>query len=127
VSTKPAPVALTAAMLMSRRPAEGSTGRLDPEWIGIQRSADLASRLHRLAKGCQLANEHADNESRTCAIYRERIDKQVAKLSKELEPFNLWCKRSTYAEFPLFLHSTDPDVVPLPKNCAHTDAWGISA
>jgi len=81
--------------------------------------ADLASRLHRLAKGCQRASIaecngelHEGQRDDAAALYNEpkrterlkaidaevaeyceRINKQVAKLSEELEPFGLACKR----------------------------------
>lgn len=153
MSTKPAPVALTAAMLVQR--AHG----LPPDTHGMpavhrypsglaHACADLASRLHRLAKGCERASvaecngELANGQRQRLMIQQgsvlgckcadeqvakfcDRIDKQVDRISEELRPFGLKARNDGDPRgYSLYLVSTDP-LVPIPHNGIDPDAWII--
>ena len=106
----PAPVAVTACRLMQSIPAEK----------GPYQVADIASRLHRLAKGAQRASvmqcngeirdgqrnaiyrqinkldqqAHIDDMEAAIVKYCDRVDKQIEKLSAELAPFGYTCARN---------------------------------
>jgi hypothetical protein len=108
---------------------DGAEAYWDPD--ALRHCADVASRLHRLAKGCADANGYADVDSRTCAAFRERIDKQAAKLSAELAPFGLSCSRTTHGyPVPLMLYAI-ADATPVPTNglegMCGGKGWGIGA
>lgn len=150
MSTKPNPVAETSAMLMKRKCFQyPSSDQPFDHWI--HNVADIASRLHRLAKGCERASvaqcngemwdgqrdqihrleiEHKKNTlladvEVSVEKYCARIDKQVDKLAQELAPFKLTCKRNGDPRgYCLKLYTTDP-TRPVPHNHMGGDSWGI--
>jgi len=150
MSAKPAPVALTAAMLMRRSIQVYNHSPWDVS--SHHACADLASRLHRLAKGAErasvadcngemhdglrskangleanMAMRMLDKIDDEVAKYCSRIDKQISKLSAELAPFALMCKRNGDPRgYSLKVYSTDP-ARPMPHNDMGGDCWGIES
>lgn len=125
MSTKPHPVALTAAMLTTRAILVTPTVIVSHRFVMC---AVLASALHRLAKGCQRQavaecnGELSDASVRTAG---ERLDKRLAKLNAQLAPVALEARRSGDPRgLVLRLYSTDP-TKPVPCNCGDGESWAI--
>jgi hypothetical protein len=151
MSTKPTPVALTAAMLMQRAPS-------NPTVDMVFSTARLASDLHRLSKGCQrhaiaLCNgewrdgqrmraqerderhactgdprngghdvEHLDRE---IEAYGNRLDRRIAKLNAQLATLGLRADR--YGDTRgIVLRLTATDGSAIPRNGMSDDSWGIA-
>jgi hypothetical protein len=110
--------------------------------LGIELCAQLASRLSRLAKGCQRASvgecngtlrdqryytppELRSKEADEATAYAARIDKQVSKLSKELAPLGLWCKRNGDPRGFSLCVLGFADGTPVPSNGTEANVWGI--
>jgi hypothetical protein len=103
MSTKPAPVASTAAMLMDR--AWNRTPYPTKTTFDV---ADLASRLHRLAKGIRQTglylSEREDGSIGHIPISRDEA--HIARLNTILDAYAIEAFRDG---FDLWLRSTDND------------------
>lgn len=151
MSRTPHPVALTAAMLMSRAwiivddicqdcEARGVPAPESPRFP-ISMIASLASRLHRLAKGAARASlaecngemwqgqrawagRNGEYIAAQIEKYASRIDRAIAKISADLAPLAIEARRNDDARgFAILLRSTEP-TRPLPANGTGGE-WGI--
>lgn len=152
MSTKPNPVALTAAMLATRYCSAGSRSSLG-DWIldgsDAHVPAFLASRLHRLSRGAARASlaecngEMYDGQrdkayaaprcirltllqeiDGAVARFCARINRAIAKLNADLSPLAIEARRNGDPRgFAIKLRSTDP-TRPLPSNETGGE-WGI--